>query len=85
MIDSAHLDGNSVAAMLYDVFGEDVTAHRGCCDHCGTVSPIATVLVYRDCPGDVLRCPGCGSVLMVLVIEPGGIRVGMGTLRWIEI
>lgn len=85
MIEPAHLDGNSVAALLQDVFGEDVTDRRGCCDHCGTVSRIAAVLVYRDCPGDVLRCPGCGSVLMVLVTEPGGVKLGLGSLRWIEV
>jgi Family of unknown function (DUF6510) len=85
MSQPTHLDGNSVAALLHDVFGEDVTGHRGCCDHCGTVSRLAAILVYRDCPGDVLRCPGCGSVVMVLVTTPWGIKLGMGSLRWIEV
>lgn len=85
MTEPRHLDGNSVAALLQDVFGVDVTDHRGCCDHCGTVTKIAGVVVYRECPGDVLRCPGCGSVVMVLVSAPGGIRVGIGSLRWIEV
>lgn len=85
MSEPTHLDGNAVAALLQDVFGVDVTGHRGCCDQCGTVSRLAAVLVYRDSPGAVLRCPGCGSVVMVLVSTPAGIRVGMGSLRWLEV
>lgn len=85
MSEPRHLDGNSVAALLQDVFAADVTEHRGCCDHCGLVSQVATVVVYRDCPGHVLRCPGCDSVLMVLVTTPAGVKVGLGSLRWIEV
>jgi hypothetical protein len=81
---TTHLDGNAVGGVLRQVFGVEMTDHRGCCDNCGTVSALATVLVYRECPGEVLRCPGCGSVVMVIVETPHGVRMGLGTLRWIE-
>lgn len=81
---TTHVDGNAIAGVLEEVFGVEMTDHRGCCDNCGLVARIGAVLVYRDSPGEVLRCPACGAVLMVLVATPSGVRLGMALLRWIE-
>jgi hypothetical protein len=85
MSQSTHVDGNALGASFTDVFGVDVTDHRGCCDECGTVSVMATLRVYRSAPGDVARCPACGRVMMVVVDTPTGTRVSFVALRWVEV
>ena len=84
MTDATHLDGNSVGGLLDELFGQDMTMHLGCCDACGAIRVLAEVNVYRDAPGDVMRCPSCGSVLVVVVSSDRGIRVTVESLRWIE-
>jgi len=42
------------------------------------------VHVYRAAPGDVMRCPSCGSVLVVVIPRKTGYRVTVESLRWIE-
>jgi hypothetical protein len=67
MTDDTHLDGNSLGGLLKDLFGREMTHHRGCCDLCGSISHLGTLVAYRDAPGDVARCPNCGTVVMVAV------------------
>lgn len=85
MTQPTHVDGNAVGGLLQDLFGVDMTDRRGRCGQCGTVSRLATLIVYRHAPGDVLRCPNCGTVVMVAVATPTGTRVSFGSLSWIEI
>jgi len=79
-----HVDGNAIAGALYELFGREMTEQRGCCGHCGAVNALGAVHVYLDAPGIVLRCPGCTSVLVVMVREYDGMRVSFEELRWIE-
>ena len=60
-------DGNALAGPLLEIFAVDVTAALGCCAHCGSTGPVATLRVYRHAPGLVARCPGCGEVMLRLV------------------
>jgi hypothetical protein len=83
--DNDHLDGNALGGLLRDVFGREMTDQRGCCDMCGVVNPLGAAMVYRDAPGDVVRCSNCQSVVLVAVPGPTGIRISFGSLRWIEI
>jgi hypothetical protein len=83
--DEHHVDGNAVGGMLIDVFGREMTAAVGTCAGCGTVNPLGAVLAYTDAPGDVLRCPGCGAVLLVAVHTRAGYRVTIETLRSVEV
>ena len=85
MTDETHLDGNALGALLHDLFGQEMTDQRGCCDACGTVGPLGSALVFRDAPGDVVRCANCESVLMAVVSLPTGLRVTIRSLRWIEL
>ena len=85
MTDEAHLDGTALGALLRDVFGQEMTDQRGCCDACGTVLPLGSALVFRDAPGDVVRCANCESVLMAVVSLPTGLRLTIRSLRWIEL
>ena len=61
------LDGNSMAGLLADVFGREMTTAVGTCAACGTSTEVARFVVYARGPGTVARCAGCASVLMVLV------------------
>ncbi|HET9286423.1 MAG TPA: DUF6510 family protein [Gaiella sp.] len=61
------LDGNAIAGLLADVFGQEMTLATGTCASCGASGEVGTFVVYTRAPGTVARCPACTSVLMVLV------------------
>jgi hypothetical protein len=84
MTTDTHLDGNALGGLFDEVFGRDMTNQPGCCDQCGTVSVLGSVMVYRGA-GDVVRCPACGAVLMVTVPSPSGLRISFESLRWLSI
>jgi DNA-directed RNA polymerase subunit RPC12/RpoP len=79
-----HLDGNAVGGMLIEAFGREMTDARGCCAHCGAINQLGALIAYTRGPGDVLRCPNCGVVVLVAVRLPQGVRVGFAALRWME-
>jgi DNA-directed RNA polymerase subunit RPC12/RpoP len=68
------LDGNAIAGQLFDVFGVEMTTASGTCSHCGATAQIAELMVYMRAPGSVVRCPVCGSVLIVLAEVRGTTR-----------
>jgi hypothetical protein len=84
MTNDAHVDGNALGGMLHDVFGREMTDARGCCAECGAVNPLGALIAYTRAPGDVLRCPGCGTVVLVAVAMPAGLRASFAALRWVE-
>jgi len=84
MDDERHVDGNALAGVFHDVFGREMTHESGCCSQCGAANQLGAARVYRAA-GDVLRCPDCGSVLMVIVPDAGGIRVSFESMRWLRI
>ena len=61
------LDGNALAGLLADVFGEEMTTATGSCATCGASGEVGRFVVYTRGPGAVARCPACSSVLMVLI------------------
>ena len=79
-----HLDGNVLGGLFHDLFGQEMTHQFGCCDRCDTVSALGSVMVYRGA-GDVLRCPACGEVVLVVVSSPDGLRVTFVALRWLTL
>jgi hypothetical protein len=81
----AHVDGNALGGVLADVFGRDLTAAIGTCGGCGKKGPIGSAIAYVGGPGDVLRCPACGTVLLVAVHVGGGYRVTLEALRTLEV
>jgi DNA-directed RNA polymerase subunit RPC12/RpoP len=60
------LDGNAIAGELFAAFGREMTTAVGTCTNCGARSAVAELRVYVSGPGAVARCPGCGSVAMVV-------------------
>jgi hypothetical protein len=61
------LDGNAIGGLLMEVFGTEMTTATGTCAACATVSQVAELAVYQPGLGTVVRCRGCGAVLMVFV------------------
>ena len=61
------LDGNAVAGLLAEVFGEEMTLATGTCASCGASGQGGAFVVYARAPGTVARCAACTSILMVLV------------------
>jgi hypothetical protein len=74
-LDDAALDGNAVGGLLIEVFGTEMTTATGVCGTCGAVGQVAELAVYLPGLGTVVRCRGCGSVLMVFVRVRGIICV----------
>ncbi|MES1211951.1 MAG: DUF6510 family protein [Leifsonia sp.] len=66
-----HVDGNALAGLLADLFTFDPTMAEMRCAGCGTVSMLATTMVYTDAMGAVARCPHCDEVVMTLVEGDG--------------
>ncbi|MFI7615756.1 hypothetical protein E1286_02205 [Nonomuraea terrae] len=66
-----HLDGNTLAGPLGELFAVDVTTATGRCANCGLTGPIGSLHVYGPDPGLVGRCPGCEEVVLRLVRGPG--------------
>ena len=63
----ARLDGNAVGGLLREIFTMEMTTAETTCAGCGAVNEVGGVTVYLRAPGAVLRCPGCGQVLMRIV------------------
>ena len=71
-----HTDGNELAGLLAELFGEDVTAAPRRCGSCREVRVVAEHPLYRGA-GYVLRCPACGDVAAVVVERAGGYAVSL--------
>lgn len=69
------LDGNAVAGMLTEIYGDDVTTMLAECASCGNVDHVAELLAYVHAPGVVLRCSSCSTVIVRIVAHPRGMRV----------
>jgi hypothetical protein len=67
------LDGNAIAGPLFAIFGRELTADVGTCDHCGRRAVVAELRVYVRAPGTVVRCPSCDGVVFVLT-QIGGVE-----------
>jgi hypothetical protein len=80
------LDGNAIAGPMAELFGAEMTTAAGVCGGCGTESLVAELRVWTAgrAPGAVARCPGCGSVVVVLVDIRGTLRIADERFRWTE-
>ena len=66
-LDDYALDGNAIGGLLIEVVGTEMTTATGTCAHCGAVSVVAELAVYRPGLGTVVRCRSCDAVLMTFV------------------
>jgi hypothetical protein len=78
------LDGNAIAGLLFDAFGDEMTSARSVCGTCGVHSPLAELAVYHRGPGAVVRCRSCTNVQIVLVVVRGTICADLRGLAVLE-
>ncbi len=83
-LEPRHLDGNAIAGNLIDAFGREMTVARERCCGCGSIREVAELRTYVGGPGDVLRCPDCGIVLLVVMRVERRIRVSAPSMTWLE-
>ena len=63
------LDGNALAGLLAEAFGEEMTAVERRCEGCGAERALGAYRAYLGA-GVVLRCPSCGSAgLRVVTVD----------------
>ena len=79
-----HVDGNAIGGRLAEIFGREMTDARGRCAACGTVNAIGALLVYRSGPGDVIVCPACTTIVLVVCALPDGPRIHVVAMSWAE-
>lgn len=81
------LDGNAAAGILREVFAQDMSAARGACASCGTVTAMGAqhLYMYPLSPGAVIRCSACQEVLLVFVHGGGRYRLTLQGLKWFEV
>ncbi len=70
-MDELRLDGNASAGLLQEIFAFEITSAMAVCDGCGKGSPVGTLMLYGHGMGAVLRCPGCGQIMMVVTDSRG--------------
>jgi hypothetical protein len=71
------LDGNAVAGVLVEVFGEDLSGVLGTCPDCGRQAELATCRAFTHAPGIVLRCMVCDGIQLRFARTPSGYRYEM--------
>jgi len=84
MADAIHVDGNALGGLLIEAFGEEMTRARERCAGCGSIRELGALIAYTRGPGDVLRCPDCGSILLVAVRIGDHIRLSARAVAWLE-
>ena len=78
------LDGNSVAGLLQEVFGAEMTSTFGTCNGCGAREQLGAVRVYRGA-GFVLRCPHCDNVLARIIHAERRVWINLSGIRSLEL
>lgn len=79
------LDGNSIGGLLREIFTMEVTSAEATCGGCGAVNVIASVDVYLNAPGAVVRCPDCERILMRIVHGAGRYWLDLSGTRCLEL
>jgi hypothetical protein len=75
-VDERHTDGNALAGVLAELFGEDVSVSPRRCESCRQIHMVGEHVLYEGA-GFVLRCPGCGDVAAMIVTRADGYAVTM--------
>jgi hypothetical protein len=80
-----HLDGNALGGWLIEAFGREMTAAAERCAGCGSIRQLGELRAYTRGPGDVLRCPDCACILLVIVRLEGRVRVSARSVAWLDV
>jgi Family of unknown function (DUF6510) len=79
------LDGNAIAGELFELFGVEMTIATGVCAGCRAIEQVARLVVYRQAPGIVVRCPHCDAVLMRIVRGRDRVWLDLAGVRSLEV
>ena len=60
------LDGNALAGLLAEIYGEEMTSVIVTCRACQAPAAIAETVVYPQLPGAVARCRSCTAIVIVI-------------------
>jgi hypothetical protein len=83
--DRYHLDGNALGGRLGEIFGRDITGGVAACRDCGSTNQVGALIAYNCAPGHVVRCPGCGAILFVVVRLRDAYRLTVESLRSLQL
>jgi hypothetical protein len=83
--DELRLDGNAAAGLLAELFAFEVTTAETACDGCGRTSPLGALHLYCREMGAVLRCPGCGGLMIVVTRLDGATRLDLRGVRILRV
>jgi hypothetical protein len=80
--DTVHVDGNAAAGLLEEIFAFEATTARAVCAACTQEYRFGEMMVYALEMGAIMRCPGCGAVMVRISrldgecwIDAAGMRV----------
>lgn len=79
--DELRVDGNAAAGLLAELFAFEVTTAASTCNGCGQTSPVGALHLYGRQMGAVLRCPGCGGLMMAVTRLDGVTRLDLRGVR----
>jgi hypothetical protein len=79
------LDGTAVGGLLRTIFAHEMTVAVTVCNECGAADLVATLMVYNQAPGAVMRCPACDSILMRIVYGSGRYWLDLRGVRSLQI
>jgi ribosomal protein S27E len=60
------LDGNALAGLFDEVFGEEMTTIVVTCRTCGTTAAIGETVVYPNPMAAIVRCRTCAQLLILI-------------------
>ncbi|MET0783236.1 MAG: DUF6510 family protein [Leifsonia flava] len=80
-----HLDGNSLAGVLSELFRFDPTTASARCAGCGTIDVLARAMVWEGTPGTVVRCASCDNVLATIVESDDKLWLNFSGITAVEV
>lgn len=83
--DDLRVDGNAAAGVLADIFGVEMTEAWTTCAICTAHNAMGRLIVYMHGMGVVLRCPGCGNVLIKIGTVAQTYRIDLRGVRALEL
>ena len=84
MTGDIHAHGDDMGGSLTKLFGQEMTDVNACCADCGAVNELASLTLYEEAHGKVMRCPECASVMFVAAEGLAGLRFSFGSVQWVE-
>ncbi len=79
------LDGTAVGGLLRTIFAHEMTVAVTVCDECGAEGLVATLMVYNQAPGTIMRCPACDNILIRIVHGRGRYWLDLRGVRSLQI